>query len=170
MQFLLDTNVISELVKPAPHPGVAQWVRAQRPLDLAISALTLGEIEHGIALLPEGRRRKTLTEWARAEIPRAFAGRVLPVDADVAVQWGALLAHARLAGRPMAAVDALIVATAQVHELTLVTRNTVGCASRGVPVHDPWTDRACPSATPTTSPASAPARTLAAAPPSSAAR
>ena len=111
-------------------------------LDLTLSVLTLGELEKGIALLPAGVRRTQLSEWARAEVPRQFIGRLWPVDAAVAVAWGQLAGSAQLAGRPLPQVDGLLLATAQVFGLTLVTRNVADCAGRGVPtvpVYDPWT-------------------------------
>jgi predicted nucleic acid-binding protein len=137
--YLLDTNVISELVKSAPDAKVVAWVNRQSQLDIALSALTLGEIEKGIGTLAAGARRTSLEAWARTEIPRQFHGRLLPVDADVAIAWGAITAADQRAGRASSVIDTLLVATAHVHGLTLVTRNVADCAGRGVPVYDPWT-------------------------------
>lgn len=99
---------------------------------------TLGEVEQGAALVASAARRAELEHWGRYELPAVFAGRVLPVDVDVARAWGRLSAAGRHAGRPLPAPDGLILATAQVHALTLVTRNLRDCAGRGVPTLDSW--------------------------------
>ena len=138
MRYLLDTSVLSELVKPRPDDRVSKWIDAQQPLDLCISVLSLGEVEQGIARLPAGARRAALSRWARVELPAQFIGRLFGVDAAVAVAWGALTAQARLDGRPLPVMDGLLLATAQVNALTLVTRNVADCAQRGVSVYDPW--------------------------------
>lgn len=138
MLLLIDTNVISEVVKPVPNGDVVAWMRDQSPLDLRLSVLSLGELERGIALLPAGERPTRLTQWARAELPRHFLGRVLSIDERVAGVWGQLSAAGHTVGRPLPVIDGLIVATAAVHALTLVTRNVSDCAGRGVPVLDPW--------------------------------
>jgi len=136
--FLLDTVVLSEPAKPLPNPGAVAWLRAQPPLELRVSVLTLGEIERGIALLASGRRRQELRVWVQTELPRQFAGRILPVDEAVARAWGRLAAEGGRGGRPLPVIDGLLLATASVHDLTLVTRNERDCAERGVPVHNPW--------------------------------
>ena len=112
---------------------------AQSPLDFAVSVLSLGEIEKAIARLPEGKRRSALLLWAQRELPTQFVGRVLSVNTAAAVAWGALRASGERAGRPLPVVDGLLLGTAQAHGLTLVTRNAVDCAGRGIPVYDPWT-------------------------------
>ena len=144
MTWLLDTNVLSEMVKPRPDANVEAWMRAQSPLDLSLSVLTLGEIERGIATLPAGTRRTQLGQWAHFELPRQFFARLLPVDAAVAVAWGRLAGIAHATGRPLPAIDGLLLATAEVCGLTFVTRNAADCAERGVPVYDPWTDTSSP--------------------------
>jgi len=142
LRYLLDTNVLSELVKRRPALSVRRWVAAQPPLDLAISVLSLGEVEKGIARLPASDRRTALSRWARTELPTQFVGRLLGVDAAVAVAWGGMSAQAADDRRPLPVLDGLLLATAQVHDLTFVTRNLSDCAGRGwppVPVYDPWT-------------------------------
>lgn len=138
MSFLLDTNVISELVKPAPDAKVIAWTRAQSPLDLSLSVLTLGELEKGIARLPLGARRTRLTQWVRLELPQQFLARLLPVDAAVAAEWGVLTAGGTSSGRVLPVIDGLLLATAQAAGLTFATRNVADCSGRGVPVYDPW--------------------------------
>ena len=138
MRYLLDTNVLSEPARPRPDPGVLEWLRAQRPGELAISVLTLGEIRKGIALLAGGERREILDAWLSSELPLQFTGRVLPVNEEVALAWGDLSASARQAGRPLPVIDGLLLATASVHGLTLITRNEGDCRDRGVPIYNPW--------------------------------
>ncbi len=139
MTWLLDTSVLFEMVKPRPDANVEAWMRAQSPLDLSLSVLTLGELEKGIAALPAGTRRTQLSQWARLEVPRQFFARLLPVDAAVAVAWGQLAGAGHATGRPLPVMDGLLLATAQTFGLTFVTRNVADCAGRGVPVYDPWT-------------------------------
>jgi predicted nucleic acid-binding protein len=125
-------------VRPAPDANVVAWTRARSPLDLALSVLTLGELEKGIAMLAPSARRAQLAHWARTQLPRQFLGRLLPVSDAVAVAWGEIAGAGQTGGRPLPAIDGLLVATARVHGLTLVTRNVADCAGRGVPVFDPW--------------------------------
>lgn len=139
MPYLLDTNVLSELVKPAPDARVIEWTRAQSALELNISVLTLGDLENGIATMPPGVRRTRLEQWAASEVPRQFLGRLLPIDETIALAWGRLSGAGRSIGRPLPVIDGLLLATAQVHRLTLVTRNVSDCGGRGVSVFDPWT-------------------------------
>jgi predicted nucleic acid-binding protein len=138
VRFLIDTNVLSEGTRPFPDQRVAAWLQAQPPLDLAISVLTLGEVERGIDLLPVGRRRASLESWISKDLPIQFQGRVLVVDEAVAREWGRLTVRTRRSGRQLHVVDGLLLATAAVHGLTLVTRNESDCAARGVPVLNPW--------------------------------
>ncbi len=140
MRYLLDTNVLSEPARPAPHPRVVEWLRDHTPLDLAISVLVLGEIANGVALMAPGRRKEVLTEWLEQDLGPRFRGRVLAVDDAVALAWGRLAAQGRRVGRELPVVDGLMLATAQVHDLTLVTRNAGDYADRGVPVLNPWGD------------------------------
>ena len=138
MRFLIDTNVLSEGTRPVPDQRVATWLRAQSPLDLAISVITLGEVERGIELLPVGRQRAALESWISKDLPLQFQGRVLLVDEAVAREWGRLTVRSRSSGRHLPVVDGLLLATASVHGLTLVTRSESDCAARGVPVLNPW--------------------------------
>ncbi|MEP6620013.1 MAG: type II toxin-antitoxin system VapC family toxin [bacterium] len=140
MAFLLDTNVISELVRPRPDEGVVRWTRAQRSLDVSLSVLTLGEIEKGLGIMSRGARHDELVRWLYAELPRQFVGRLLPIDLPVAQRWGQLAAEASASGRPLPVIDGLLLATASVAGFTFVTRNVSDCARRGVPVYDPWLD------------------------------
>lgn len=139
MRFLLDTNVLSEGAKPRPDAGVVAWLEGQSPLDMAISVLTLGEIRRGIDLLDPGARRDRLESWLGVDLPRQFLGRILPVVEPVSLQWGRLAALARRSGRHLPLVDGLLVTTALVHGLVLVTRNEHDCLGWGATVLNPWT-------------------------------
>ncbi len=121
--FLLDTNVVSEAMRPVPDARVIEWLRRQRPIDLFLAAVTLGEVVRGVQRLPEGPRRRRLEPWVTELLPRQFAGRILAFDQEVAVLWGQLMGAADRVGRPRAAADAQIAATALRHDLVLVTRN-----------------------------------------------
>ena len=138
MKFLLDTNVLSEPAKRAPDGKVVAWLEAQSPLDMSISVVTLGELTKGAELLAESKRRSELLAWIRTDLPRQFVGRILPIDADIAIEWGRLSAEARARGRELPVIDGMLLATAGVHKLTFVTRNEADCAGRGVAVLNPW--------------------------------
>lgn len=139
MRFLLDTMVISEPARPRPDSRVIAWLKGQQPSDFALSALTFGEIEKGVALMARGKRRDALAEWLTTTLPALFPGRVLSMDMDVAREWGRLSALRQQAGRPLPVIDGLLVASAVIHGLTLVTRNVGDCGGLGAPVLNPWT-------------------------------
>ena len=109
MSYLVDTNVLSELRRRAPHAGVVEWF-AQRPATtLYLSVLTLGEIRKGIDPLPDDERKLKLLDWLEVDLPNFFSSRILPVNATVADRWGRLIAQM---GRPCPAIDSLLAATA----------------------------------------------------------
>jgi len=123
VSFLLDTNIVSEWVKLRPNPGVIAWLAEVDEDRVFLSVVTLAELRYGIERMAEGRRRKRIEEWLRDELPVRFEGRVLPVDNAVAEAWGRVVAHREAAGRSIGVIDAFIAATAQIHGLTIVTRN-----------------------------------------------
>lgn len=135
MSYLLDTNVVSELVRPKPSGSVLRWIRAAPDSALHLSVLSLGEIRMGAERLPEGSRRERLRLWLEHDLPEWFGDRLLPVSAEVADRWGRLIAVAR---KPVPAVDSLLAATALHHELRLVTRNVSDFRFPGLEVVDPW--------------------------------
>lgn len=139
MKYLLDTTVLSETQRPKPADSVLRWLSERDETTLFISVLTLGELHCGIARLAEGKRRDDLQNWVDRELASRFYGRVLPVDEEVAAEWGRLNGMARQRGEPLPAVDSLIAATALVHHLTVVTRNARDIGRCGVPLLDPWT-------------------------------
>jgi len=136
--FLLDTNVISELIKARPDANVTAWVEATDESLLYLSVLTLGEIRRGIASLPQSRRRATLEAWLDRDLQARFEGRILTIDREVADRWGLLTAAARESGIALPVIDGLLAATALEHNLTLVTRDPGQIPSMGVAVFNPW--------------------------------
>ena len=139
MSFLLDTNVVSEWTKPQPNAGVAQWLAKIDEDEVFLSVVTFAELRHGVERLPAGARRRRLDAWLRHDLPLRFEARIVGVEGAIADEWGRLVARRERLGRPIHAMDALIAATAQVHGLTLVTRNTADFAASVRTVLNPWT-------------------------------
>ena len=139
MSFLLDTNVVSEWTKSRPNAGVITWLAEADEDRVFVSVVTFAELRHGIERLSAGKRKFRLDEWLRDELPLRFEGRVLPIDRAVADVWGNVVASCEHKGRPMTAMDAFIAATAEVHELTLVTRNASDFEMSVKSVINPWT-------------------------------
>lgn len=136
--YLLDTNILSETVKPQPNARVLAWLEASNEQLFHVSVLTLGEIRSGIDSALASARRASLESWLSRDLMIRFAGRILGVNQEIADRWGRISAKASVAGRPIPAIDALLAATAFHHNLTLVTRNTKHAAPTGVPVFNPW--------------------------------
>lgn len=135
MSYLIDTNVLSELRRKKPHPGVSAWF-AQRPAySLYLSVLTLGELRKGIDGVNDEARKLALYDWLHTDLSVFFLGRVLSIDEQVADRWGQLVAAA---GRPLPAIDSLLAATALVHGLTMVTRNAKDFEGLGLTVINLW--------------------------------
>jgi predicted nucleic acid-binding protein len=138
VNVLLDTNVVSEWVKPQPDAKVVQWL-AELDEDRAyLSVATLAEIRLGVERLAQGAKRDRLAGWLEQDLPTRFEGRLLGIDARIAHAWGSLMAHARRTGRLMGVMDGFFAATAQVHGLTLATRNTQDFQHTGVALFNPW--------------------------------
>lgn len=140
MPYLLDTNVVSEAVKPRPEPHVVAWLAAQPGATVYLSVLTLGEIEQGIARSPDPARAERLARWLEEELLPRFHGRLLPVDATVMKTWGQITGRALLQGRPVGYLDSLLAATAIVHGLSLATRNISDVAALPVQTVNPWSE------------------------------
>lgn len=136
--FLLDTAVVSELVRAIPHARVLAWIRLQRPTDLFLAAVSLGEIVRGVVRLPTSSRRSRLETWVTESLPRQFAGRILAFDQQAAVIGGELMGTADRAGRLRASADAQIAATAIRHGLVLVTRNAPDFRNLISVLVNPW--------------------------------
>jgi len=141
MMYLLDTCVVSETRAKKPNAAVMKWLSRQDPGTLYISAISIGEIKNGICLLGDTRKAKELSKWL-SELETSFGSRVLSVNATVAECWGRILAESSRAGTPRPAVDALIVATARVDNLVLVTRNERDMQGTGVELLNPFAEPA----------------------------
>ena len=139
--IVLDTNVLSETMKPRPEPQVLAWVNSVPPRQTAITAVTVAEILYGICRLPNGARRAKLMAAAQAIFDEDFRGRILAFDTDAAVEYAKLVVEREAAGLPISMADAQIAAICRVHECTLATRNTEDFVGTGVTVANPWTDR-----------------------------
>lgn len=139
MTFLLDTNVVSEWVKPRPNAGLTEWLSHVNEDEVFLSVVTFAELRFGVERLAPGTRRTRLDEWLRIELPVRFEQRILLVDGAVADEWGRMVARGAGRGRPIGAMDALVASTAQVHGLTLVTRNAKDFEGAVKSVLNPWT-------------------------------
>jgi toxin FitB len=139
VNFLLDTNVVSEWVKPRPDRGVVSWLAETDEDRVFISVVTLAELRYGAERMAAGNRRRRIEEWLRSELLLRFEGRVIMVGTAISNTWGQVVAHSEAAGRPIGAMDALIAATVKVHGLTLVTRNISDFESTVKAIVNPWT-------------------------------
>lgn len=139
MSFLLDTNVVSEWTRPRPDAGVLEWL-GQADEDLVfLSVVTLAELRHSVNRLAASKRRTRLDSWLKEALPLRFEGRILSVDQVVADACGAIVAERERLGRPIHAMDAMIAATAQVHQLAVVSRN-VDDFKPSVKAVNPWSE------------------------------
>lgn len=136
--YLLDTTVISEWHRLPAANNVLEWLRQTAPAVRYTSVIVIGEIHKGVARLPASRRRDVLSEWLDGEVVPSFEDRILPVSLEVATLWGDLSGRAMAEGRSLPAVDALIAATALVHDFAVVTRNARDFERCGARVVNPW--------------------------------
>ncbi len=138
MNYLLDTCVISELIKPKPSSKVLKWLRSCQDENLFLSSLTIGEIQKGISKLPDSRKRNKLQKWMDTELIRRFDKRVLVIDIKVAQKWGEIQASSEIAGTKMPVIDSLIASIGIVHDMTVVTRDTSGMEKSWARLLNPW--------------------------------
>ena len=136
--IVLDTNVLSELMRPTPARRVVAWVAAQPVQSLYTTSVTQAEILHGVALLPSGRRRRAFEAAAEAMFREDFAGRILPFASDAASPYARIAVDRRRVGRPISQFDAQIAAIARSTGATIATRNVTDFAGCGVELVDPW--------------------------------
>ncbi len=139
-RWLLDTNILSELRRPKPEPKVRTFIEAQ-PLELLyVSAVTLAEIRFGIELLSDAVRRSELNDWLAHKVRPMFQQRVLAVTEDIMFKWRLMVEDGRKTGHTFSQPDLIIAATAQHHDLTIVSRNVADYAKARVAVFNPWKD------------------------------
>lgn len=138
MKYLLDTCLISELVKKEPNPAVVSWLEEQEEQTLFLSVLNLGELQKGISKLPDGPKKDELQAWVTLDLVERFAGRIIDIDLETALCWGRLQGAAEQAGEKLPVMDSLIAATATAHGLAVVTRNVRDMERCGGHVCNPW--------------------------------
>src|SRR5688572_26773459 len=135
MSYLIDTNVISEMVKKEANKKVMEWIKAVPSESLYLSVISLGEIRKGIEKITDSRKKEKLRIWLEHELPAWFGHRILNIDKHVMERWGKLHAEAK---RSIPAIDSLIAATALHHDLAIVTRNAIDFNFPGLEVINPW--------------------------------
>jgi len=138
VKYLLDTCLISEMVKKEPNPAVVSWLDEQDEQKLFLSVLNLGELQKGISKLPEGTKKIELQAWVALDLVERFTGRILEIDLETALSWGRLQGEAEQAGEKLPVMDSLIAAVATAHGLIVVTRNVRDIERCGVRVINPW--------------------------------
>jgi predicted nucleic acid-binding protein len=141
MRWLLDTNVISEAIKPRPHKSVLAWMAAQSPALTAISIVTQAELWTGIQLTDDDRRRRQLTLWYEKEMPAWLGERILPLTIQILVDWLQTAGELARQGITRDPADLLIASTARIHGLIVVSRNVRDFIGTGIVVYDPWTGK-----------------------------
>ena len=142
MKYLLDTCVISEIIKPRADKSVISWIQSQNEDSLYLSVLTFGEIEKGIEKAADGTRKRSLQLWVEEDLKKRFEGRIIPIDLDISVKWGAIQGVAELSGKPMPAIDGLIAVSGLVHNCIVVTRNITDMEQSSVELLNPWIENA----------------------------
>jgi toxin FitB len=138
--IVLDTNVISEVIKPSPDAHAMAWLRRQALAEMATTAVSLAEINYGLCRLPRGRRRDDLEARIRTFLARGFGDRILAFDARAADVYGEIVTARQGVGRPIDAFDAMIAAIARSRAASVATRNIADFDGCGVAVLDPWKD------------------------------
>ena len=137
MKYLLDTCVISELVKPTPDRKVVDWINELPPEALFLCVITIGEVRKGLTKLPDSRKKERLTLWLDTLLIE-YSERIFFIDLMVCENWGILQGNAEKAGTRMSTIDSLIAATTYTHNLTLATRNENDFAPSNIPIINPW--------------------------------
>jgi tRNA(fMet)-specific endonuclease VapC len=138
MNYLLDTNVISELISKRPDKKVIGWLDRLDPNTIYLSVITIGEIRKGIEKLPPSKRRDRIKEWLEGDLLIRFQGRILEITVEVMLIWGELTGSLEKAGRPIKAIDSLVAAIALQGNYRLVTRNDHDFQETGVTIFNPW--------------------------------
>ena len=139
MNYLLDTCVLAELVKPNPNSKVIDWITDTDDEKLFLSVITIGEIRKGLTKLPESKKKKTLSNWLN-KLLEDYQTRIYQINIMVAENWGVIQGSAEKSGTAISSVDSLIAAVAYTHNLTLVTRNEKDFIPSNVPIVNPWSE------------------------------
>jgi len=137
VKYLLDTCVISELVKPTPNRKVVDWINELPSEALFLCAITIGEVRKGLTKLPDSKKKERLTLWLNTLLIE-YNERIFFIDLMVCESWGVLQGNAEKAGTPMSTIDGLIAATAYTHNLTIATRNENDFTPSNIPIINPW--------------------------------
>ena len=138
MNYLFDTNLLSELTTKNPNVNVVAWVESIDQENIFLSVVAIGEFKKGIEKPPGSRRKKDLISWLENDLLIRFRERVIPLDLPVMLVWGTMVAELEKAGTPLPAIDSLLAASASQRGLTLVTRNTKDFEPAGIPLINPW--------------------------------
>ncbi len=138
MNYLLDTCVLSELIKREPQASVVNWVNSVREQTCFICVLTVGEIQKGISKLPESPKKQVLQNWLNLDLQQRFEGRILELTVEILIKWGQILGNLEKAGIKLPVIDSLIAATALTNSLTVVTRNVQDIERFGAIIFNPW--------------------------------
>ncbi len=138
--IILDTNVVSELMRESPDPHVIAWINCQKRIDLSFTSISLGEIQRGLARLPRGKRRLRLEDSFSAFINEGFRGRLFPYDEAAAYAYGEIAAGLEQAGINTDAIDLMIASIARVRKASIATRNVNDFKHCGIKVINPWVD------------------------------
>ena len=140
MSFLLDTCAISELIKKKPNPGFINWISGQEEYNIYLSVITIGEIVKGISKLTDLSKKSYLQKWVDQQLVKRFQHRLLPVNTEVSEKWGELLGASEQIGLKLPVIDALIASTAQLYNLTVVTRNVLDFEKCKATILNPWSE------------------------------
>ncbi len=138
MKYLLDTNVISELIAKQPNQKVIDWLDALEPSSVYLSVVTIGEIRKGIEKAPPSQRKTDVTDWLYNDLLIRFDGKIAEITTDVSLTWGELVGRLEQQGKPLAALNSLIAAIALTHSYVIVTRNEADFANTGAVIINPW--------------------------------
>lgn len=138
MNYILDTCVISELVKPLPNENVLEWIEKQSEDNLYLSVITIGEIQKGISKLPKSNKKTSLQTWLDNDLKFRFESRILPIDEKIAKEWGKIQGVSEKSGNKIPVIDGMIAATGLFHKMTIVTRNIDDMQISGIEIFNPW--------------------------------
>jgi toxin FitB len=142
LKYLLDTCVISEIIKPQPDENILSWVQEKNEDSLYLSVLTFGEIEKGIEKALDSARKRKLQLWVEQDLKQRFENRIIPIDLEISARWGVIQGQAELVGKSMPVIDGLIAVSGLVHNCIVVTRNIADMEQSAVELLNPWSKRA----------------------------